>query len=215
MVKRILILLNIALATGMQSGCALSASSSPAELRAYIARSEEVERPTEEQLFRLACAKWWLHDNAGALKSVNRAISLNQKSPEFFLLRGLIRKVSGHYTASLVDLNKAVELGSKQPEIFADRAYVKLMLKDITGAMADAEKCLTERPSDTTSWFVKGGCLMERKEPREAITALTKAIELDSTDSAALRLRALAYRQLGKTDMADADLLRANSLDAK
>lgn len=212
---RILFYLLLAISISVNPALALSASSSPTELRSYVSRVEKIDNPSEEQLYRLACAKWWLHDNPGALKSVNQAIEINPRSSQYLQLRGLILKGLGSYAESLKDLNKAIEFGSIKPELYADRSFVKLMLKDLDGAQADADRCLSKKPSDATSWFVKGGVLMERKRPREAIEALTKAIETDPADVVALRVRALAYRQLGKMTEANADTARAHSVDGK
>lgn len=215
MVKKTFACLMVLLAISVSDGFGLSSTSDPSELRAYISRMEKVERPTAEQSFRIACARWWLHDNSGALVNIGKAIELDPKASEYRLLRGLLLKASSRYAESLSELNKAVELGSTKPELFADRAYVRLMLKDFRGALADADKCLSFRPKDATSWFVKGGVLLELKQASKAIDCLNKAIESDPTDPVALRLRALAYKQLGRTSEAEADFSKAHSLDHK
>jgi hypothetical protein len=67
--------------------------------------------------------------------------------------------------------------------------------------------------ADVQMWI--GRCLLRLGKPDQAVEALTEAIRLDSGEAEAYQLRGQAYRRIGKSNEAEADLAKAKQLPAQ
>lgn len=58
-------------------------------------------------------------------------------------------------------------------------ALAQFNRKDYKAALVEIEKCLQEFPSYVDAWYLKGNCLSEMGNPKDAVEAYKKVVELD------------------------------------
>jgi Flp pilus assembly protein TadD len=76
-----------------------------------------------------------------------------------------------------------------------------------------AENDYDDELSDVSYWI--GRCLIRLNKPKEAISALSEAIDLDPENAPAYRTRGEVYEKLGEKSKAAADLERAKKLESE
>jgi predicted Zn-dependent protease len=68
------------------------------------------------------------------------------------------------------------------------------------------EQAIAQQPRENLFWEMKGQLLMQQKKDNEAVVALDRAIQANPQYFKPYVFRGIAYKQLGKNDMAEKDL---------
>ncbi len=79
--------------------------------------------------------------------------------------------------------------------------------KKYIDAMSYVEQSIAQQPKENLFWEMKGQLLMQQKKDSEAVVALDRAIQANPQYFKPYVFRGIAYKQLGKNDMAEKDLL--------
>lgn len=79
-------------------------------------------------------------------------------------------------------------------------------------AMSMADRSIAADRNNPSAWYLRGVLLHLRKERADALTAYTRALEIDPRYRKAYGDRALLYDQMGRPELAAADRARARAL---
>lgn len=79
--------------------------------------------------------------------------------------------------------------------------------KKYIDAMSYVEQAVAQQPKENLFWEMKGQLLLQQKKDSEAVVALDRAIQANPQYFKPYVFRGIAYKQLGKNDMAEKDLL--------
>jgi tetratricopeptide (TPR) repeat protein len=154
----------------------------------------------------------YLGDRSAALRDFDSAIRLNPDS-SYLVNRGILKRDTGDFDGALKDFSAVIALNRRHAGAFCERADTWRMLGDWARARADYTSVLRLNPAHAYATFFLGAVLLEKGESARAVTALNKALALGWKDPAsAYILLAKAYRQMGRTDLADDALRHAQQM---
>jgi tetratricopeptide (TPR) repeat protein len=159
---------------------------------------------------------------------LSRAIELDGRSASAYRWRGIARRRLKKLNEARRDLDRAIELGPKDADTWADRAALKFEGGDAggDGDWAEAVRLdpgiegrrgeeiqeareLALGGGDAHRWYQRGSEQWKRRQAREALDSLTKAIELDSEHADAHFLRGIVLESMKEQARALADYDRA------
>lgn len=149
-----------------------------------------------------------------ALKDINQAISLKEKS-EYFGNRAYIYKQLERFAEAMPDYEKAVQL---DPEniIQGDRALVRFKLKaNDPGIEEDLKTYLSVFHKDDFNWYFLGIYYYNSARDMEALNVLNKAININNSTAAYYNKRADVLFSLKYFDKAIADCTKSIELEPK
>jgi tetratricopeptide (TPR) repeat protein len=157
--------------------------------------------------------------NFDALKAIERAITLDDQSSEFFILRSELKKNAGEFEASLADLDTAAQLDPENVEIRVDRALTLLdngmeekALEEIELAFKIAEEDGSARAE---LFAIRGTAYANQGDVLRAREDFRRAIEFDDNNfDAHMGLSDLAIRTRD-FEVAEKHLDRAEDIDPK
>jgi len=135
------------------------------------------------------------HDNPGAISAFSKAIRLDPKSVEAYVLRGTIYEELDQLEDAIADYNQALRLNPEHPQA-----------KTMHALMENAHK------PDWQEYRI-GVNLCNRDDLSRAIEHFDKAIEMDGKVAAYYVGRAKAFQESGDLTSTLADLDRAVKLD--
>lgn len=148
-------------------------------------------------------------DTVAALEDINKALSINKKALNGYIMRADIAiNHEKDYNSALADIDEAIKLQPRMAGLYINRAFLRYNLDSYTGAMADYDFALSLEPLNATALFNRGLLLAEVSANDLALIDFTKVLELDPDDFRALYNRALIYRAKGNTEAAIADISR-------
>jgi predicted Zn-dependent protease len=93
---------------------------------------------------------------------------------------------------------KAYENYQKAQKLAGEKKYID--------AQNYVEQAIAQQPRENLFWEMKGQLLMQQKKDNEAVVALDRAIQANPQYFKPYVFRGIAYKQLGKNDMAEKDL---------
>jgi tetratricopeptide (TPR) repeat protein len=147
-----------------------------------------------------------------ALKEYNYAIELDATVAEYWINRGAVYAMQGNYSTALNDMTKGIEADPEFINGYKNRSLVYQALGQMAPAQVDLQSYLARNPYDATIWYESGRLYRIQKQPQNALTALSKAVELDRNSGRYILERARVNATLGNKQQARIDLARAESL---
>lgn len=90
-----------------------------------------------EPYYYRAIAKVELGDVVGAANDINKAIELEPRNVDLYILRGSINDRQLNYEKAFEDFNKALSFDSRNPDIYLSRAITYSNLQEYTNAIKD------------------------------------------------------------------------------
>jgi tetratricopeptide (TPR) repeat protein len=112
-----------------------------------------------------------------ALVALEKALALNQKSPEAFNLKGAVLRAMDRKDKALESFSTALKLQPDNPDLWLNRSSVLGDLGRTEDALADVDKALKLRPS-AQGWNNRGAALRALKRHDEALKSFEKALAL-------------------------------------
>lgn len=94
---------------------------------------------------------------------------------------------------------KAYENYQKAQTLAGEKKYID--------ALAYVDQSIKQQPKENLFWEMKGQLLLQQKKESEAVVALDRAIQANPQYFKPYVFRGIAYKQLGKNDMAEKDLV--------
>jgi tetratricopeptide (TPR) repeat protein len=119
------------------------------------------------------------------------------------------------YYAEIRRYNSVLKEFPENSHVLRERANCRFWHADWKRAANDFELLLQKNPDDAVLWVMMGQACVHGRLPRQAVTACSRAIELDPDFDLPYMHRAWAYRQLKQWDASIADYTKAMELDRK
>lgn len=148
----------------------------------------------------------------GVISDLNQALLLNHDGPRaeasLLAMRGEAWREKADYEKAIADYLKAIRVDPGKASLYTALARVRIDAADTDDALEDCESAIELDPEDATSYQIRGEVRIARKEYELAIADFTRSLELSFEQKwpqAALKLRAQAYRAIGKNSLADVD----------
>jgi tetratricopeptide (TPR) repeat protein len=134
-----------------------------------------------------------------ALADAEKAISLNPKNSTGYLMRGVMRWLSGNLDEAESDFTKKIELDPTFAKAYNNRSIVREDKKDYDGAIADLDKVIELEPKFAVMAYGRRATLKftYKRDFAGAIADYTKIIELEPKNVAAYLARAQVKRETG------------------
>lgn len=150
--------------------------------------------------------------NQCAFDAAMEALRLDSTNTEALGLRGGLYTVNNQYDAALDDFNEAIRLAPDNPKFYRFRSIVydhKGMIKE------EIEDLVIGMKNDAShhDYFHRGLLYFKIDDFENALKDYTEAIRLSPNDETYYSMRAEVYRKLGKNDLAEADELKAKTLE--
>lgn len=133
-------------------------------------------------------------DTVGASADIDKALELNSKSVNAYLMRADIAiKRHADFAKALSDMDEAIKLQPKYAGFYINRAFLRYNLDDYFGAMADYDYAIELDPLSTVARFNRGLLLAEVNANDRALEDFSKVLEIDPEDFRARYNRAVIY----------------------
>ena len=157
-----------------------------------------------------------IYFNAGqddkALIDYNKVAELDPTNAHNLSARGSIYAKRGQNDLAVKDLTQAIQSDPFLTAAYSNRSLVYLNMGKPVEALKDVESFLKLSPNTPDMYELKGVCFMRMNKFNEAVSALTQAINKDSTKASFYNNRASAYDNLGRQVDAQKDRTTAASL---
>ncbi len=145
-----------------------------------------------------------------------RADNQQKNDGIFKLNQELVHKWFGHqaFMGQIIDSKPIIieENGTAAAPDFVSVAWAEFKARKFNEAIATCTKALSLDSNSVAAYDTRGHAELELKQYQNAVADFSKAISLDATLGSTHYFRAMAYRSLGKDDLARKDELRASEL---
>jgi tetratricopeptide (TPR) repeat protein len=132
---------------------------------------------------------------------------------EAYQYRAAARVRLGQYMAALSDCNRAIELDDSDEDVYRTRGAAYVGLQQYEMARTDLDRVLGENKNDAEAYRLRGSALLGMDQILLAFSDYSMSIASNPLSADAYLDHALAYRKLGRSEEADADLEKALQLD--
>ena len=95
-------------------------------------------------------------DYPGALKELDKAVSLNPNDDVSLNQRGIINMELGRFQLAMEDFNKVIALKPNSFFVYHNRANLKIQMKDYVGAVADMDIAIKMNSQSSTEYYSRG-----------------------------------------------------------
>jgi tetratricopeptide (TPR) repeat protein len=148
------------------------------------------------------------NDYKDAIDVYTKAIA-NKATAQLCVERAYAHSSLGEYKEAIDDCNKAIPLNPNYGRSFFERGCAQQQLGQYSQAIDDIRASLQSDPNNIGAYRHLGYLYKMSGQPDKAIDALTTAIKLDPTLGRCYFARADLYSYLGKTALAEKDLVEA------
>jgi tetratricopeptide (TPR) repeat protein len=156
------------------------------------------------------------HQHEKALAAFDMAISLNPKSEDAYIRRGMLYLDILHDAdKALADWNKAIEIEPNNWWTYSCRGRAYAEKEEYEKAIAEYGEAIKLNVSRSELYSFRGGAYNRLRQYNDAIDHFTKAIALKKTNAAAFCGRGFSYLHREDNDKAIADFNVAIRLNPK
>ena len=114
-----------------------------------------------------------------AVTYIDKAISINSHSAEYFLNRGNAHRKLYQLEAAVIDYDRSIELNPDVSEAYLARATAKHERKDLIQAVADYSLAISINLECAEAFFNMGQALLQLKQPESGSISFFKALEIN------------------------------------
>ena len=114
-----------------------------------------------------------------ALAFYEKAISLDPKYPEGFVLRASVYIETGRYQEAIADCNRALSLDQNCADAWSKKALGLFYLEKYEEAVLAGTRATSLNGNDAGAWYVLGVCLEETGKNDAAQAAYGRSLELE------------------------------------
>ena len=118
-------------------------------------------------------------DTVGALKDLDKAISISKNLINAFLMRAQIEAEQKRWEEALSDMDAAIRLEPQEADLYVNRAYVRYNMDDYFGAMSDYNYTLELEPYNTAALFNRALLRYEVKDLHRAADDFQNVLKYD------------------------------------
>ena len=152
------------------------------------------------------------HEFMEAILNLNKAIEIDAKYAQAYLVRGNIKSAFEDYHGAMKDYNSAVELSPKLSDGFFVRGNVKMKLQDYYGAIADYTSAIAINENYVEAYFSRGKAKQFLQAYEDAINDCSKIIQIKPKNADAYSMRGLLRIEFGDQKQGCLDLSKAGEL---
>ncbi len=150
---------------------------------------------------RAGCHVYLDHWQA-ALEDFSRAIEVNPK-PDYLINRGVAKRRMGDPAGAVEDFSTVLARDAQNVRALCERADAYRAMEEWAKALADYEAVLRLHPQHAHATFWLGAVRLQTGATEQAVTLLSKAIDLGYPDlGSAYLFLGIAYQRLGQTERA-------------
>lgn len=169
--------------------------------------------PYSEVIFdKRAALRMIAKDYKGAISDQSQALAIDPEDGEIRTNRLDAFIASGQYDLALAEVDTLIAKGFESEHEYEKQALIRLKAEDIEGAEESGLKALEVNPYSSIGNDVLGLVMMAQGRYEEAIEYFTTAVTFNSEFALAYYNRAVAYKYLGRNDLALRDLDKAISI---
>ena len=150
-------------------------------------------------------------NDSAAIADYSKAIELSPSYADAYGSRATIYMGQHKDDLAVADLTTAIRLDPSRAIFYGNRGIEFTMLNRFEEARADFTREI-ELGDAAEGYFRRGLAFADENKLPQAVSDLSKAIELNPNDGRAYKMRGTIYQSQGKTDLARADLAKAQSL---
>jgi tetratricopeptide (TPR) repeat protein len=150
-----------------------------------------------------------------AMTDYGQAIKIDPNYGLAYAQRGILYNSQGRVDDALRDFAKSIELSPTYAEPYYNRGTIYSGKKEFAKAIPDYERyvSLVRDPVFLSDGYMNLGIAQfYTGNPQKAVDSFTKAIEAQPKRTNGYKARAMVYREMKRTDLADADERRAVEL---
>lgn len=150
-----------------------------------------------------------------AIEDITAALEINLDYAAAFHSRGLIRARLEQYELAVEDFTRALQCDPEYAEAYYNRGLAYDRLEQTERAIEDYTGALLRMREDAhlvDAYFNRGSAYYDSGDYERAVEDFSSAIRINPEDAEAYHSRGLAYQKLGRTELAEADLRRAEEL---
>ncbi|HTH57850.1 MAG TPA: tetratricopeptide repeat protein [Cyclobacteriaceae bacterium] len=114
-----------------------------------------------------------------ALANYDNAITLDPKSDDAYVGRGMLRYETSNTTGALMDLSRAIELNPKNATAYFDRGLIRQGERDYKGATLDYSETIKMNAKNPSAYHNRALVYHALGDLHAALSDYSKAIELD------------------------------------
>ena len=187
-----------------------------AERALYI---EPFERTYEAQADAIAVRRnnlgiqYLEHDLAKAFRNFLEAVAQDEDFALAHNNLGLVFLEIGDLFQALEHFNKAIELDDSLDVAYGNRGLAHLERGDFEAAYEDFGRALELDQYDPMHYNNAGVLFLDLEVPAKACDYFSTAIELDPNNPLPYKNRGLAYREMGDSQQARTDFIKATALE--
>ncbi len=171
--------------------------------------------PAARILERKADAEFQVGDHVGAMRDIQAALEKDPRNAAIYDTLGFIRLRARDYEQAVRDLSQSLQLDPNLASAYQHRGIAYGSMNQLKSAQADFKKALELEPRSKDTWTLLCQTRRLAKDPKDALKACERAIELDSQDGPAYLQRALAYFALKQYPRVIEDIDTAWSLGTR
>jgi tetratricopeptide (TPR) repeat protein len=173
-------------------------------------RAEE----TADSFYKRGNENYNKRDFVGAVADYTRAIEANPKYKQAYYKRGLVKDAEGDRDGAIADYTRAIEIDPKYADAYRGRADVWEKKKQYDSAIKDIQRAIELEPKKGDYYLDLGWYQLFNRNPREAIAASLKALELSPAKAAMIKTN-LAHGYLFDNQFDKAKAIYLEDKDAK
>lgn len=150
-----------------------------------------------------------------AIAKYSKAIRTDKRNPKYYQLRANAQIQLKNYKAAIADLSRSIKLNPNDPEAYVARATAYDAIHEYKLEKADLDALVPMKPNDGQTLLWRARLEKYLGHMNNVVEDCNKAISLGlSRDQLAelYKLRAEAYKKLGKRGDADQELAKYQSL---
>jgi tetratricopeptide (TPR) repeat protein len=151
-------------------------------------------------------------DYMEAIVYLNKAIELDPKYAQAYLVRGNIKSEFEDFHGAMKDYNQALEYNPKMSEAFFERGNAKMKLQDYYGAIADFSSTIALNENHIEAYFRRGKAKQFLQAYEDAINDCSKIISINPKNVDAWYMRGLLRIDFGDVVHGCLDLSKAGEL---
>ena len=179
---------------------------------AKVTSNPVTSKPKADDFYLQSVDKRNKADFQGAIKDLNRAISINPKYAFAYYRRAEARQNIGERDKAIADLRKAAELFAAQgnkSDAFRSQGSLKFLQNDYPGAIAAFSQAIKLNPKDTDAYNERGMARVTSGDLQGAIADYNQTISLQPSDAYAYMGRGFTKAKLQDKIGAIADINQA------
>ncbi len=137
------------------------------------------KEPQNDELFYLRGKALLESGNAAeALQDAQKAISLNKKNAQYYVLQADILFVQGENSLAFDALQKATAVDGECIEAYLKSAELSLYLKDYDKVLFNVKQAMLLDKNEPKAYFLRGWAMKEQGDTAKAVVDYRKAVEL-------------------------------------